>query len=125
HKVTGRQGNRPGGMGRVFEAEDTELQRRIALKVFEVDLSLSTREPQILAQLEHPGIVPVHDAGILPDGRAFYAMKLVHGARLDDYRRTAASLSHLLRIFQSICDAVAFAHSQGVIHRDLKPENIM
>lgn len=114
-----------GGMGTVFETEDTELQRHVALKVLNCEPDLLSKEAQILAQLEHPSIVPVHDAGTLPDGRVFYAMKLVRGKRLDEYRSAVSSFSDLLRIFQKICDAVAFAHSQGVIHRDLKPENIM
>jgi serine/threonine protein kinase len=82
-------------------------------------------EARILARLEHPGIVPVHDLGTLPDGRIFYAMKLVEGTRLDAYARTAAGLPERLRVFLRICETVAFAHSQGIIHRDLKPENIM
>jgi serine/threonine protein kinase len=67
--------------------------------------------------------VPVHDVGTLPDDRVFYVMKYVRGERLDSFIRK--SLPEKLRVFQRICDAVAFAHSQGVIHRDLKPENIM
>src|SRR5262245_25922002 len=75
-----------GGMGTVFLAEDSELQRKVALKVMNlVDSSgdLTSRmwkEARILAQLEHPGIVPVHDVGSLPDGRVFYAMKYVEGS---------------------------------------------
>jgi serine/threonine protein kinase len=114
-----------GGMGIVYEAEDIDLQRRVALKVLNEGSPLTSKEAQILAQLEHPGIVPVHDTGILPDGRSFYAMKLVRGTRLDAYRADTASLSALLRMFQKICDAVAFAHAHAVVHRDLKPENIM
>src|SRR5258708_3133183 len=76
-----------GGMGAVWAAEDTELGRRVALKVLPVwdtaSSELLLREARILAGLEHPGIVPVHDAGALSDGRVFYAMKLVHGQRLD------------------------------------------
>jgi hypothetical protein len=83
------------------------------------------REAQIIARLEHPGIVPVHDAGTLPDGRIFYAMKFVRGSRLDEYAAQRASLRDRLRKFQAVCDAVAFAHAHGVIHRDLKPQNIM
>ncbi len=83
------------------------------------------REAQIIARLEHPGIVPVHDVGTLPDGRIFYAMKYVRGSRLDEYAAQGAPLRDRLRKFQAVCDAVAFAHAHGVIHRDLKPQNIM
>jgi serine/threonine protein kinase len=92
-----------GGMGTVYLAEDSVLGRRVALKILDLpelraDLSARLlREAQILGRLEHPGIVPVHDAGTLADGR----------------------------IFQRICEAVAFAHACGILHRDLKPENIM
>jgi serine/threonine protein kinase len=83
------------------------------------------REAQIIAGLEHPGIVPVHDVGTLPDGRVFYAMKFVRGSRLDEYAAVNDSIRDRLRKFQAVCDAVAFAHAHGVIHRDLKPQNIM
>jgi eukaryotic-like serine/threonine-protein kinase len=84
------------------------------------------REARVIARLEHPGIVPVHDAGTLPDGRMFYAMKRVDGRRLDEVAsRDSATLPERLRIFQKICEAVAFAHAHGVVHRDLKPENVM
>jgi serine/threonine protein kinase len=69
--------------------------------------------------------VPIHDVGTLSDGRVFYAMKLVHGSRLDQYIANIISLPDRLRVFQKVCEAVAFAHAHGVIHRDLKPENIM
>ncbi|HWW62778.1 MAG TPA: serine/threonine-protein kinase, partial [Thermoanaerobaculia bacterium] len=83
------------------------------------------REARIIARLEHPGIVPVHDVGVLPDGRIFYAMKLVRGARLDEWARGQRSLTERLRAFVRVCEAVAFAHANGVVHRDLKPENVM
>jgi len=120
-----------GGMGTVYLAEDTELDRLVAIKVLntpEVTDDLRNRmirEAQIIARLEHPGIVPVHDVGTLPDGRIYYAMKFVRGSRLDEYAAQGASLRDRLRKFQAVCDAVAFAHAHGVIHRDLKPQNIM
>jgi serine/threonine protein kinase len=120
-----------GGMGTVYLATDGELNREVAIKVLsvpELDDSLRERmirEAQIIAQLEHPGIVPVHDVGTLPDRRVFYAMKYVRGSRLDEYAAEAESLKDRLRKFQAVCDAVAFAHAHGVIHRDLKPQNIM
>ena len=120
-----------GGMGTVYLAEDTELVRHVAIKVLHApDLNNDlrrrmVREAQIIAGLEHPGIVPVHDVGELPDGRVFYAMKYVRGSRLDEYAAQTDSIGERLRKFQAVCDAVAFAHAHGVIHRDLKPQNIM
>lgn len=120
-----------GGMGTVYLAEDRELDRLVAIKVLNTpedtgDLRRRmVREAQIIARLEHPGIVPVHDVGALPDGRVFYAMKFVRGSRLDEYAAQNTSLRDRLRKFQAACDAVAFAHAHGVIHRDLKPQNIM
>jgi len=120
-----------GGMGVVCLAEDRELDRLVAIKVLNTpetteDLrNRMVREAQIIARLEHPGIVPVHDVGTLPDGRIYYAMKYVRGSRLDEYAAQGAPLRDRLRKFQAVCDAVAFAHAHGVIHRDLKPQNIM
>ena len=120
-----------GGMGVVYAAEDKNLERRVALKVLDVpgaDADLASRlirEARVLARLEHPGIVPVHDVGTLADGRVFYTMKFVEGRRLDDFIESVESLPDRLRLFLRICDAVAFAHARGVLHRDLKPANIM
>ena len=120
-----------GGMGAIWLAEDAALERRVALKVLDApdasgDLAARLlREARILARLEHPGIVPVHDAGTLADGHAFYAMKYVEGRRLDQYLADGVSLPDRLRLFQKICEAVGFAHARGILHRDLKPENIM
>jgi eukaryotic-like serine/threonine-protein kinase len=120
-----------GGMGVVYAAEDEKLERRVALKVLDLpgtDGDLANRlmrEARVLARLEHPGIVPVHDVGSLADGRVFYTMKFVEGLRLDRFIETVASAQDRLRLFLRICDAVAFAHARGVLHRDLKPANIM
>jgi serine/threonine protein kinase len=84
------------------------------------------REARVLARLEHPGLVPVHDAGLLPDGRAFYVMRLVRGTCLDAHVASMApGVAPRLRVFLRACEAVAFAHAHGVVHRDLKPENVM
>ena len=121
-----------GGMGTIYLAEDRVLGRRVALKVVSTGAAdpaaaaRMLREARVIARLEHPGIVPVHDAGTLPDGRMFYAMKRVDGRRLDEVAlQDGTTLPDRLRIFQKICEAVAFAHAHGVIHRDLKPENVM
>jgi eukaryotic-like serine/threonine-protein kinase len=120
-----------GGMGIVYAAADENLQRRVALKVLDVpeaDGDLAGRlilEARVLARLEHPGIVPVHDVGTLADGRVFYTMKFVEGRRLDKYVAALDSVPDRLRLFLRICDAVGFAHARGVLHRDLKPANIM
>ena len=120
-----------GGMGTVYTARDRELDRLVALKVLRLPdpgseaIARMLREARIIARLEHPSIVPVHDVGRLPDGRAYYTMKLVRGRRLDEHARTVTALPELLRQYERICEAVAFAHDAGVIHRDLKPENIM
>lgn len=120
-----------GGMGVVYAAEDELLQRRVALKVLDVSGSEGEltnrlmREARVLARLEHPGIVPVHEVGTLADGRVFYTMKFVEGERLDEHIESVDSTPDRLRIFLRICDAVAFAHARGVLHRDLKPANVM
>ncbi len=120
-----------GGMGIVYAAFDRTLAREVAIKVLrdgvagEAAESRLARESTVMAELEHPGIVPVHDAGTLPDGRAFCVMKRVRGTRVDALARAGLSLPETLRLFTRICEPVAFAHSRGVVHRDLKPENVM
>ena len=119
-----------GGMGTVYLAWDRALAREVALKVLNGDAAPDLgerllREAHTLARLEHPGIVPVHDVGTLPNGRVFYVMKRVRGTRLDDAVSTMTSLADRLGVFERICEAVAFAHAHGVVHRDLKPENVM
>jgi serine/threonine protein kinase len=111
-----------GGMGTVFVADDTLLNRKVAIKVVASDAA--TAEARTVASLEHPGIVPVHDLGTLEDGRMWYAMKFVDGQTLTEVAQSA-SLPRLLTIVRQTCDAVAFAHARGVVHRDLKPQNIM
>jgi eukaryotic-like serine/threonine-protein kinase len=135
-----------GGIGKVFVAEDRELNRDVALKelreVSAVDLQVRLRfqlEAEITARLEHPGIVPVYGSGQYADGRPFYAMRFIQGDSLrqaihrfhetDWHARPpgerSLALRELLGQFIAVCNAVAYAHSRGVIHRDLKPGNIL
>lgn len=129
YEITGIAGH--GGMGTVYIARDQVLGRDVAVKVIDIADSRGSRasrlqrEARILARLDHPGIVPIHDAGQLADGRAFYVMKLVNGRRLDEMIRARTPLDSRLTLFSRILDAVAFAHAHGVVHRDLKPENVM
>jgi serine/threonine protein kinase len=119
-----------GGMGSVWLAEDAVLHRSVALKILSAESSfadLAARlmlEAIILSRLEHPGIVPVHDAGTLPDGRTFYCMKYVEGQTLEQHVG-GLGLRQRLQLIQRIAEPLAFAHSRGIIHRDLKPQNIM
>jgi serine/threonine protein kinase len=131
YEILGELGR--GGMGIVYLARDTALEREVALKIVDRG-GAGTRsdspdalahEARILARLEHPGIVPVHDFGELPDGRIYYAMKRVRGDRLDRWLAAGRDLAERLAVFLRICDAVAFAHAHTVVHRDLKPENVM
>lgn len=122
-----------GGMGEVYLARDTRLKRTVALKTLRLDrIGLERRfleEAQIAGQLQHPGIPPVHEVGELPDGRPFFAMKLVEGqtlaALLAERPSPGHELARFVGIFEQICQAVGYAHSRGVIHRDLKPANVM
>ncbi|HYU80258.1 MAG TPA: serine/threonine-protein kinase [Vicinamibacterales bacterium] len=129
YEVCGRLGR--GGMGAVYEVHDRTLDRRVAVKVLDAtgyapdSADRLLREAQLLARLEHPGIVPVHDAGTLADGRVFYAMKLVRGERLTDRLQREMSGPERADRMLRICDAIAFAHARGVVHGDIKPENIM
>jgi len=128
-----------GGMGQIYFGEDPQLKRQVAVKVSRVaqggEDPRFSKEAEVLAHLAHPNIVPIHAIGVDGLGRPFYSMKLVKGRTLQavlnalregdaafmkEYTRAA-----LLTVFRKVCDAMAFAHSKGVLHRDLKPENIM
>ena len=128
-----------GGMGSIRKVFDTNLQRTVAMKVLFPEhrnepriMARFAEEAQILGQLEHPNIVPVHDFGEDGEGTRYFTMYYVRGKTLTDLMQsdTTADGSReayfkLLNIFLKVCDAVAFAHSRGVVHRDLKPDNIM
>lgn len=133
-----------GGMGRVILARDTQFNRRVALKeqlpfpgsAHDSNPTLPMnggshrflREAQVMARLEHPGIVPVYEMGRRADGSHYYVMRFIEGRTLGDALHKAISLQErieLLPAFVAVCQAVAFAHSRGVIHRDIKPMNIL
>ncbi len=124
-----------GGMGIVYEAEDPDLRRRVALKVLRDDrasdavLKRLHREASIVAQLRHPNIVTVHEVGTARDGDralSYIAMDYVDGRTFADVLADrAAPRAELLRILEDVARAVDHAHSRGVVHRDLKPGNVL
>ncbi|HZZ78170.1 MAG TPA: protein kinase [Gemmataceae bacterium] len=129
-----------GGMGAVMRAIDCDIRREVAVKYLldQSDPKKKARfieEAQITGQLEHPNIVPIHELGIDSEKHIFFSMKMVKGRSLgdilkglrDDPAATERDFSQgrLLAIFVNICNALAYAHSRGVVHRDLKPANIM
>jgi tetratricopeptide (TPR) repeat protein/tRNA A-37 threonylcarbamoyl transferase component Bud32 len=135
-----------GGLGAVFVALDTELHREVALKQIldqHADDPVSRQrfllEAEVTGGLEHPGIVPVYGLGTYGDGRPYYAMRFIKGNSLKeaiqgfhadetlrrDPGRRSLELRKLLRRFTDVCNAIAYAHSRGVLHRDLKPGNVI
>jgi serine/threonine-protein kinase len=125
-----------GGVGIVLRAHDDAFHRSLAVKVLlekhrnKPDIGRRfLEEAQVMGQLQHPGIPPVYDLGELPDGRPFFAMKLIQGRTLAELLKErpepAQDLPQFLAIFGQVCQAVAYAHSRGILHRDLKPSNIM
>jgi tRNA A-37 threonylcarbamoyl transferase component Bud32 len=125
-----------GGMGVVYRATDTFLNREVAIKLLQEryapDSAVARRflaEARITGQLQHPGVPAVHDLGTLADGRPFLAMKLIKGQTLDELLWQRASVEQergrFLAVFEQICQAVGYAHAHDVIHRDLKPANVM
>src|SRR5262249_50879233 len=142
-----------GGMGAVLRARDLALNREVAVKVLLAKHARSAElaqrfleEAQIAGQLQHPGVVPVYELGKLSDQRPYFTLKLVKGSTLDELLKDAQKvesgsnvslesraswlfdpqgLPRFLKIFEQVCQAIAYAHSRRVIHRDLKPSNIM
>ncbi len=130
YDILGEHGR--GGLGRVFRARDREMGRDVAVKEL-LNRGASSelrffREALITARLEHPGIVPVHEAGRWPDGTPFYVMKLVAGRPLKvlfENARTVEARLALLPHILAVADAIAYAHDRKIIHRDLKPANVI
>lgn len=147
YEVLGELGR--GGMGTVWRVFDHRLKRELALKSVNTEwlgsasvLSRFVEEAQATSQLQHPGIVPVYDLELHPNGHCFFTMKIIEGRTLteviQEYHRgletnslqrttssTSWSLRQLLDALRRVCEAVAYAHSRGVLHRDLKPHNVM
>jgi serine/threonine-protein kinase len=136
-----------GGLGEVFVALDEDLKREVALKEIQdcyadqpEARARFLREGEITGKLEHPGVVPVYGLGTYPDGRPYYAMRFIRGESMQEAIRRfhqadeqpqrdpgerSLALRELLGRFVAVCNAVAYAHTCGVIHRDLKPANVM
>ncbi|MDZ4753176.1 MAG: serine/threonine-protein kinase [Phycisphaerae bacterium] len=121
-----------GGMGVVYEAEQEEPRRSVALKLFrpapgeDESLQRFRREAATLARLQHPNIVAVLQAGREPDGLHWLAMELVRGRTLDRWlAEQSPPLATRVAVMALVCDAVHAAHVRGIVHRDLKPGNIM
>lgn len=133
-----------GGMGRVWRAQDEQLQREVALKELRPDqvnnsktAARFVREALLTAQLEHPGVVPVYELTTqAKSGQPFYAMRFVHGGTLSEAVRAfhakresgqveSLELVRLLTAFTAVCNTIGYAHSRGVIHRDLKGDNVI
>ena len=127
-----------GGTATVRKMYDPSLRRRVALKTLSPELSGNPRahrdfvqEAEITAQLDHPNIIPIHELAMV-DGRASFSMRLIRGQTLSEALASwaqlpdaADALYRVLNVFQHVCDAVAFAHSRGVVHGDIKPDNVM
>jgi serine/threonine-protein kinase len=125
-----------GGMGVILKGHDTDLGRDVAVKVLDSELAKRPEvvqrfieEAQIGGQLQHPGIVPVYELGLMADERPYFTMKLIKGRTLaalfQQRKNTSDNRGRLLAIFESVCQTMAYAHSKGVLHRDLKPANVM
>ncbi|QDV39493.1 protein kinase domain-containing protein [Tautonia plasticadhaerens] len=122
-----------GGMGTVYMADQTEpVRRRVALKVIKPGMDTEQvvarfeAERQALAQMDHPNIAKVHDGGMTPSGRPYFAMELVRGLPITEYcDQHELSIPERLELFVLVCRAVQHAHQKGVIHRDLKPSNVL
>ncbi len=121
-----------GGMGSVWRCRDAVLDRLVAVKILPADAAghAALVEARFAARLQHPGITPVYETGVLPDGRQWLAMRELLGVDLDDLLRAAdarpepGALRRLLTVLHKVCEAMAYAHEQRTVHRDLKPGNI-
>ncbi|MBI3863038.1 MAG: protein kinase [Planctomycetia bacterium] len=125
-----------GGMGAVWKGADNDLGREVAVKVLLQTRNGQTKllqrfvdEARIHGQLQHPGVAPVYEMGQFPDKRPYFTMKLIRGQTLSRLLSGRPNPGHdrprFLKIFEKVCQTLAYAHARGVIHRDLKPANVM
>ena len=132
-----------GGMGEVYRVRDSDFGRDLAVKILKTNLLDNSamverflEEARVCGRLQHPGVPPVHEMGRLPNGRPYFTMKLVRGRTFAELLReqetagtdasgSSADRSRLLKVFEQICQTVAYAHSQGIIHRNLTPRNVL
>jgi len=124
-----------GGMGAVYQARQESLDRLVALKLLPLEISVDQsfadrfrREARAMAKLNHPNIISVHDFGQTAEGHLFFAMEFVEGASLNDHvhhREGGLPPVEALGIIEQVCEALAYAHEQGIVHRDIKPANVM
>jgi serine/threonine protein kinase len=125
-----------GGMGVVLRAYDPALDRELAIKLLSPEIPADSeagrrfaQEARLVSQFHHPGIIPVFEAGTLPDGRAYFAMPFIDGqtlsALLTDRPGPGHGLIRWLHVFVRVCETIAHVHEQGIVHRDLKPANVM
>lgn len=122
-----------GGMGAVYEARQLDLDRKVAIKLLPMETSLDEgfvqrfqREARAMARLQHPGIVSVYQFGTARDGRLYFVMEFVDGMTLHDLIHSGhLTVAQALEIVKQVCEALAYAHEEGVVHRDIKPSNIL
>ena len=121
-----------GGLGKITIAKDTRLDRQVAIKELLRDRGIARarflREALLTARLQHPGIVPIYEAGVWPSGEPFYTMKLIAGKPFDKVIKETTTLEERLAYLPQVldaCQAMGYAHAQRIIHRDLKPHNLI
>ena len=121
-----------GGMGEVYLAEDTRLDRAVALKFLPAEFAADPQrrhrflvEAKAVAALNHPNICTIHDVGEAEDGRPFIAMELLEGETLDArLKRASLEMPELIEVGVQVAEALSAAHAKGIVHRDIKPSNL-
>ena len=122
-----------GGMGAVYRAKQTALDRLVAIKLLPLEISVDkdfadrfVREARAMAKLNHPNIITVYDFGTTSEGHLYFVMEYVEGANLADIiHQVGLGPAQALAIVEQVCTALAYAHNKGIVHRDIKPANVM